>query len=76
MPLERHPTDPDKLVFRAHKFVQMFTLDELNAAVAEERKACAKVAVGHKFMALGVYPEERNRACDDIASAILARGQS
>ncbi len=73
MPLERHPTDPDKLVFRAHKFVQMFTLDELRAAVAEEREACARTV----YDSTDNMHEERDMVLKDIiVDAIKARGQA
>ncbi len=68
MPLERHPTDPDKLVFRAHKFSRMFTQEQLDAAVAEEREACAKVCDEVDKGSQSQWPKR-------LATMIRARGQ-
>ena len=37
MPLEQHPTDPDKLIFRAHKYPP--------AATGIERMVCEEIAL-------------------------------
>ena len=43
MPLEQHPTDPDKLVFRALRPSVMYSRDALDAAVAAEREAIIEI---------------------------------
>lgn len=73
MPLERHPTDPDKLVFRGHRIPIMFTEEDLDAAVAAEREACARTV----YDATDNMHEERDMVLKDIiVDAIKARGQS
>lgn len=37
MPLEQHPTDPDKLIFRAHKYPPV--------AIGIERMVCEEIAL-------------------------------
>lgn len=42
--LEPHPTDPDKLVIKTQKYhIAKYTEEDLQAAIAAENEACAKV---------------------------------
>ena len=42
--LEPHPTDPDKLIIKTQKYhIAKYTEEDLQAAIAAENEACAKV---------------------------------
>ena len=42
--LEPHPTDPDKLITKTQKYhIAKYTEEDLQAAIAAENEACAKV---------------------------------
>ena len=42
--LEPHPTDPDKLIIKTQKYhFAKYTEEDLQAAIAAENEACAKV---------------------------------
>lgn len=60
--LEPHPTDPDKLIIKTQKYhIAKYTEEDLQAAIAAENEACAKVA------------ETECCKCADAAAAIRER---
>ena len=66
--LEPHPTDPDKLIIKTQKYhFAKYTEEDLQAAIAAENEACAKVC--------DEFGEEWNRTIitDDISAAIRER---
>lgn len=49
--LEPHPTDPDKLIIKTQKYhIAKYTEEDLQAAIAAENEACAKVCDEHLLL--------------------------
>lgn len=76
MALVPHPTDPDKLVFRALKVPRMFTQEELDAAVAAEREACKEACSRVYYQHIGPQFGEVRYGIAACLDAIGAKGQA